>query len=83
MAASESATESSSAPMAASAAPESSASSMAASAAPESSTTSSMTATAAATTGGHGVRRHCCTERNSDEEDHDLACDWLLLDAGR
>jgi hypothetical protein len=47
-------------------------------------TTTAMTA--AATTamfGGQGVRHHCSTKRDGNEEDHDLACDGLLLDAGR
>jgi hypothetical protein len=42
------------------------------------SSASSMTATAT-TSGGHGVRPRSCTERDGDEEDHDLARDWLLL----
>jgi hypothetical protein len=65
------------------AASESSAASMTAAAAESS---ASSMATGAATTdlpGGQGVRPHCCAERDGDEEDHELASDWLLLDAGR
>jgi hypothetical protein len=67
------------------AATESSASSMTATAtATADSPASSMTATTTDRPGGHGVRPNCCTERDGDDEnDHDLACDWLLLDAGR
>jgi hypothetical protein len=47
-------------------------------------TTATMTAaTAAAMFGGQGVRHPCCTKRDGDEEDHDLACDGPLLGAGR
>jgi hypothetical protein len=74
--------ESAAAFMAAATATESSAASMTAAAATQSSA-SSMTTTTADRPGGHGVRRHCCTECDGDEEDHDLARDWLLLDAGR
>jgi hypothetical protein len=40
-------------------------------------------ATTAAMLGGHGVRSHGSAKRDGDEEDHDLAYDGLLLDAGR
>jgi hypothetical protein len=48
--------------------------------------TASVTATTTATADrprGHGVRPHCGSECNGDEEDHDLACDRLLLHVGR
>jgi hypothetical protein len=61
---------------------ESSAASMTAAAATESPASSMTTAAATDRPGGHGVGRRCCTERDGDEEDHDLACDWLLFDAG-
>jgi hypothetical protein len=63
---------------------ESSAASVTAAAATESSASSmTTTTTTTADSPGHGVSCHCCTECDGDEEDHDLACDWLLLDAGR
>jgi hypothetical protein len=48
-------------------------------------TATHVAASAATTTkpGGHGARPRCCTERDGDEEDHDLARDWLLIDTGR
>jgi hypothetical protein len=64
---------------------EPSAASMTAATASESSA-SSMTATAAAATdrpGRHGVSRDRRAECDGDQENHDLACDRLLLDAGR
>ena len=46
-------------------------------------TTTTMTAATAAMFGGQGVRHPCCTKRDGNEEDHDLACDGPLLGAGR
>jgi hypothetical protein len=44
---------------------------------------SATTTTTADKPGGQGIRPRRCTERDGDEESHDLACDWLPLDAGR
>jgi len=60
---------------------ESSAASMTAAASEPSA--SSVTTTTTTTSGGEGVCPRCCTERDGDEENHDLARDWLLLYAGR
>jgi hypothetical protein len=48
-------------------------------------TTATATATMTAATAmfGQGVRHPCCTKSDGNEEDHDLACDGPLLDAGR
>jgi hypothetical protein len=45
--------------------------------------TGAATTTTAAMFGGHGIRHHCCSKRDSNEEIHDFACDLRLLDAGR